>query len=237
DGFNPWWDFWKPHLFQHAVSLALLAINPDHEATPEEDNSSHSQVQEADREEVSHGQTHASSKETSGHVDEGHSAEPDLPKTFDVAALLNFDPSSIGESLATKSPPTLPMTASDVISKLGDIAKQLETPIEQLVIECDRICTALELIADVLPTSMKQVGMEAMVAAPAEDGQQPKSYHVNEEQTQEQPLIEEPEDPEPYPRQEDLRRAADSAPDDTDPSEEGMEFLFCACVGGGACYH
>ncbi|WVZ85957.1 hypothetical protein U9M48_032812 [Paspalum notatum var. saurae] len=58
-----------------------------------------------------------------------------------------------------------------------------------------------------------------------------------EEQTQEQTLIEEPEDPEPYPQQEDLQQAADSAPDDTDPSEEGMEFLFCACVGGGACYH
>ncbi|WVZ76288.1 hypothetical protein U9M48_043117, partial [Paspalum notatum var. saurae] len=61
--------------------------------------------------------------------------------------------------------------------------------------------------------------------------------HVNEEQTQEQPLVEEPEDPEPYPQQEDLQQAADSAPDDTNPSEEGMEFLFCACVGGGACYH
>ncbi|WVZ83982.1 hypothetical protein U9M48_031068, partial [Paspalum notatum var. saurae] len=82
--------------------------------------------------------------------------------------------------------------------------------------------------------------------------------HVNEEQTQEQPLIEEPEDPEPYPQQEDLQQAADSAPDDTNPSEEGIvwnlialeplavlalapilgtEFLFCACVGGGACYH
>ncbi|WVZ83835.1 hypothetical protein U9M48_030933, partial [Paspalum notatum var. saurae] len=61
--------------------------------------------------------------------------------------------------------------------------------------------------------------------------------HVNEERTQEQPPVEEPEDPEPYPQQEDLRQAADSAPDDTNPSEEGMEFLFCACVGGGACYH
>ncbi|WVZ61209.1 hypothetical protein U9M48_011120 [Paspalum notatum var. saurae] len=44
-----------------------------------------------------------------------------------------------------------------------------------------------------------------------------------EEQTQEQPLIEEPEDPEPYPQQEDLQQAADSAPDDTDPSEEGVD--------------
>ncbi|WVZ88836.1 hypothetical protein U9M48_035306 [Paspalum notatum var. saurae] len=61
--------------------------------------------------------------------------------------------------------------------------------------------------------------------------------HGVEEQTQEQPLIEEPEDPEPYPQREDLQQAADSAPDDTDPSKKGMEFLFCACVGGGACYH
>ncbi|WVZ88988.1 hypothetical protein U9M48_035453, partial [Paspalum notatum var. saurae] len=44
--------------------------------------------------------------------------------------------------------------------------------------------------------------------------------HVNEERTQEQPLVEEPEDPEPYPQQEDLRQAADSAPDDTNPSGE-----------------
>ncbi|WVZ79018.1 hypothetical protein U9M48_026646 [Paspalum notatum var. saurae] len=55
--------------------------------------------------------------------------------------------------------------------------------------------------------------------------------HGIEEPTQEQPLIEEPEDPEPYPQQEDLQQAADSAPDDTDPSEEGMEFLFCASRG------
>jgi len=48
---------------------------------------------------------------------------------------------------------------------------------------------------------------------------------VNEEQTQEQPLVEEPEDPEPYPQQEDLQQAADSAPDDTNPSEEGRQAL------------
>ncbi|WVZ93327.1 hypothetical protein U9M48_039315 [Paspalum notatum var. saurae] len=52
------------------------------------------------------------------------------------------------------------------------------------------------------------------------------AYHVNEERTQEQPPVEEPEDPEPYPQREDLRQAADSAPDDTNPSGEGMEFLF-----------
>ncbi|WVZ71359.1 hypothetical protein U9M48_019952, partial [Paspalum notatum var. saurae] len=61
--------------------------------------------------------------------------------------------------------------------------------------------------------------------------------HGIEEQTQEQPLIEEPEDQEPDPQQEDQQQAADFAPEETDPSEEGMEFLFCACVGGGACYH
>ncbi|WVZ59512.1 hypothetical protein U9M48_009638, partial [Paspalum notatum var. saurae] len=74
----------------------------------------------------------------------------------------------------------------------------------------------------------------------------------------EQPLIEEPEDQEPDPQQEDQQQAADFAPEETDPSEEGvdwnlialdslaalalaptlgMEFLFYACVGGGACYH
>ncbi|WVZ74843.1 hypothetical protein U9M48_022968, partial [Paspalum notatum var. saurae] len=57
--------------------------------------------------------------------------------------------------------------------------------------------------------------------------------HVNEEQTQEQPLVEEPEDPEPYPQQEDLQQAADSAPDDTNPSEEGMEFLSSRPVLAG----
>ncbi|WVZ66021.1 hypothetical protein U9M48_015300 [Paspalum notatum var. saurae] len=57
----------------------------------------------------------------------------------------------------------------------------------------------------------------AMSSATMEFG----GHHGIEERTQEQPPIEEPEDPEPYPRQEDLRRAADSAPDDTDPSEEG----------------
>ncbi|WVZ56540.1 hypothetical protein U9M48_007051 [Paspalum notatum var. saurae] len=62
--------------------------------------------------------------------------------------------------------------------------------------------------------------------------------HGIEEQTQEQPLIEEPEDPEPYPQQEDLQQAADSAPDDTNPSEEGMEFLFARpCWRGSLRYH
>ena len=36
DGFNRWWNFWRPHLFHNAVASALLAINPEHETTPEE---------------------------------------------------------------------------------------------------------------------------------------------------------------------------------------------------------
>ncbi|WVZ49163.1 hypothetical protein U9M48_000540 [Paspalum notatum var. saurae] len=62
--------------------------------------------------------------------------------------------------------------------------------------------------------------------------------HGIEEQTQEQPLIEEPEDQEPDPQPEEYPQAApDFASEEANPSEEGMEFLFCACVGGGACYH
>ena len=36
DGFNLWWDYWKPHLFQRAVASALTAIDQEHQATPEE---------------------------------------------------------------------------------------------------------------------------------------------------------------------------------------------------------
>ncbi|WVZ58058.1 hypothetical protein U9M48_008369 [Paspalum notatum var. saurae] len=56
--------------------------------------------------------------------------------------------------------------------------------------------------------------------------------HGIEEQTQEQPTDRGARGPEPYPRQEDLRQAADSAPDDTNPSEEGMEFLFAPVLAG-----
>ncbi|WVZ58212.1 hypothetical protein U9M48_008500 [Paspalum notatum var. saurae] len=111
DGFNTWWNFWWPHLFQNAVASALIAIDPEHETTPEE--------------------------------------------TFDVASLLNFDPSTIGESLVTESPPTSPTT--DVTLNLEEIAKQLDAPIEKLVIACDGIRTALEPIADMLLSSLKQV--------------------------------------------------------------------------------
>ncbi|WVZ83601.1 hypothetical protein U9M48_030732 [Paspalum notatum var. saurae] len=62
--------------------------------------------------------------------------------------------------------------------------------------------------------------------------------HGIEEQTPEQPLIEEPEDQEPDPQPEEYPQAApDFASEEANPSEEGMEFLFCACVRGGACYH
>ncbi|WVZ67010.1 hypothetical protein U9M48_016156 [Paspalum notatum var. saurae] len=49
--------------------------------------------------------------------------------------------------------------------------------------------------------------------------------HGIEEQTQKQPLIEEPEDQEPDPQQEDQQQAADFAPEETDPSEEGLVII------------
>ena len=73
-----------------------------------------------------------------------------------MAALLNFDPSSLGESLVTESPATSPSTTADMVTKLRDIAKQLEAPIERLVIGCDGIRTALEPIVDTLPSGLKQ---------------------------------------------------------------------------------
>ncbi|WVZ51559.1 hypothetical protein U9M48_002694 [Paspalum notatum var. saurae] len=75
--------------------------------------------------------------------------------TFDAASLLNFDPSTIGESLVTESPPMTLTT--DVTSNLKEIAKQLEAPIEKLVVACDGIRTALEPIIDMLPSGLKQV--------------------------------------------------------------------------------
>ena len=72
-----------------------------------------------------------------------------------MAALLNFDPSSLGESQVTESPPKSPSTTADKAAKLGDIAKQLEAPIERLVIDCDGIRTTLEPIVDTLPTGLK----------------------------------------------------------------------------------
>ncbi|WVZ65528.1 hypothetical protein U9M48_014876 [Paspalum notatum var. saurae] len=52
--------------------------------------------------------------------------------------------------------------------------------------------------------------------------------HGIEEQTQEQPLIEEPEDQEPDPQQEDQQQAADFAPEETEPSEEGVDWNLIA---------
>ncbi|WVZ94111.1 hypothetical protein U9M48_040047, partial [Paspalum notatum var. saurae] len=87
--------------------------------------------------------------------DEARSTEVSPPQTFDAASLLNFDPSTIGESLVTESPPTSP--TADVTSNLEEIAKQLEAPIEKLVVACDGIRTALEPIVDMPPSSPKQV--------------------------------------------------------------------------------
>ncbi|WVZ62754.1 hypothetical protein U9M48_012460, partial [Paspalum notatum var. saurae] len=45
-------------------------------------------------------------------------------------------------------------------------------------------------------------------------------------------VVEEPEDQEMNPEQEEYPPAApDFATEEANPSEEGMEFLFCACVG------
>ncbi|WVZ71029.1 hypothetical protein U9M48_019656 [Paspalum notatum var. saurae] len=90
----------------------------------------------------------SSPKDTSGRTDEVHSTEVSPPQTFDDASLLNFDPSTIGKSLVSESPPTSPTT--DVTLNIEDIAKQLEAPIEKLVVACDGIRTALEPIADML---------------------------------------------------------------------------------------
>ncbi|WVZ84545.1 hypothetical protein U9M48_031570 [Paspalum notatum var. saurae] len=56
---------------------------------------------------------------------------------------------------------------------------------------------------------------------------------IEEETVQEQPLIEEPEE-----EQENQQPTVDPAAKETNPNEEeGAEFLFCACVGGGPCPH
>ncbi|WVZ85327.1 hypothetical protein U9M48_032268 [Paspalum notatum var. saurae] len=56
---------------------------------------------------------------------------------------------------------------------------------------------------------------------------------IEEETVQEQPLVEEHEE-----EQEDPQSTADPAAEETNPNEEeGTEFLFCACVGGGSCSH
>ncbi|WVZ80850.1 hypothetical protein U9M48_028295 [Paspalum notatum var. saurae] len=121
------------------------------------EHSSHSQEQEGAGEESSPEHPSSSPKDTSGRIDEVHSTEVSPPQTFDVASLLNFDPSTIGESLVTESPPTSPTTTANVTSNLKEIAKQLEAPIEKLVVACDGIRTAFEPIADVLPSCLKQV--------------------------------------------------------------------------------
>ncbi|WVZ53490.1 hypothetical protein U9M48_004421 [Paspalum notatum var. saurae] len=154
DGFNRWWNFWSPHLFHNAVASALLAIDPEQETILEEDHSSHSQEQERAEEENSPEPPSSSPKDTSGQIDEARSTEVSPPQTFDAASLLNFNTSTIGESLVIESPPTSP--TADVTSNLEEIAKQLEAPIEKLVVACDGILMALEPIVDMLPSSLKQ---------------------------------------------------------------------------------
>ncbi|WVZ88816.1 hypothetical protein U9M48_035288, partial [Paspalum notatum var. saurae] len=57
--------------------------------------------------------------------------------------------------------------------------------------------------------------------------------------TQEPPLIEEPDDQELEPPQqvENPQPNSECVVKEANPSEKGMEFLFCACVGGGPCFH
>ncbi|WVZ75976.1 hypothetical protein U9M48_023987 [Paspalum notatum var. saurae] len=226
DGFDHWWNFWKPHLFHNAVASALLAIDPEHKTTSEEMQagpvptddvgqpfkylqqaplpmyqanmpsldkvifsspgtkrqreckgfrqsrfkkaaikpkptvsaqppSSESPEQERAEKENSPEPPSSSPKDTSGRTDEARSTEVIPPQTFDVASLLSFDPSTIGESLVTESPPTTLTT--DVTSNLKEIAKQLEGTIEKLVVACDGIRTALESIIHMLPSGLKQV--------------------------------------------------------------------------------
>ena len=55
----------------------------------------------------------------------------------------------------TENPPKSPTI--DITLNLEEIAKQLEAPIEKLVVACDGIRAALEPIADMLPSGLKQV--------------------------------------------------------------------------------
>ncbi|KAJ1257293.1 hypothetical protein BS78_K109100 [Paspalum vaginatum] len=94
------------------------------------------------------------SEATSGHA--GVEVEIELPETFNVANLLDFDPSTLGETLMIESLPASPSSAAHLVAKLEDIVKRLEVPIEQLVVDCDEIRSAFEPIADALPSDLKR---------------------------------------------------------------------------------
>ncbi|WVZ94100.1 hypothetical protein U9M48_040037 [Paspalum notatum var. saurae] len=146
--------FRQPRFKKAAIKpKSTVSAQPPPSESP--DHNSHSQEQERAEEENSPEPPSSSPKDTSGRTDEARSTEVSPPQTFDAASLLNFDPSTIGESLVTESPPTSP--TADVTSNLEEIAKQLEAPIEKLVVACDGIRTALEPIVDMLPSSLKQV--------------------------------------------------------------------------------
>ncbi|WVZ89912.1 hypothetical protein U9M48_036260 [Paspalum notatum var. saurae] len=130
----------------------ILAQPPSSESP---DHSSQSQEQEGAEEENSPEPPSSSPKDTFGRTDDVCSTEVSPPQTFDAASLLNFDPSTIRESLVTESLPMSPTT--DVTSNLEEITKKLETPIEKLVVTCDGIRTALDPIVEMLPLGLKQV--------------------------------------------------------------------------------
>ncbi|WVZ93361.1 hypothetical protein U9M48_039348 [Paspalum notatum var. saurae] len=141
----------SPRLIIHEKIQSRADISDSLVAT--KDHSFHGQEQEEAEKENSPELPSSSPKETSDQTDEAH-MEVSPPQAFDAASLLNFDPSTIGDSLVTESPPFTP--PADVTLNLKDIAKQLETPIEKLVIACDGIRMALEPIIDMLPLSLKK---------------------------------------------------------------------------------
>ncbi|WVZ93833.1 hypothetical protein U9M48_039787, partial [Paspalum notatum var. saurae] len=141
--------FRQPRFKKAAIKpKPTVSTQPPSSESP--DHSSHNQEQERAEGENSPEPPSSSPKDTSGRTDEARTTE-----TFDAASLQNFDPSTIGESLVTESPHTTLTT--DVTSNLKEIAKQLEAPIEKLVVAYDGIRTALEPIIDVLPSGLKQV--------------------------------------------------------------------------------
>jgi len=74
---------------------------------------------------------------------------------FNIADLLNFDPSSISGNSSDDSTASSLSTSNAVKVQLEKIVKKLETPIEELVTDCDDIREALDQIASQLPVELK----------------------------------------------------------------------------------
>ncbi|WVZ49932.1 hypothetical protein U9M48_001247, partial [Paspalum notatum var. saurae] len=95
--------------------------------------------------------------DSSGQTGSKGGANVEQSKSFNVSSLLDFDPSSVGEPLIADSPSISPLIAAVIATKIEDIIKQLETSIEQLVINCEEIRVLFESIADELPVNLKQI--------------------------------------------------------------------------------